>query len=386
MLNRAPTVMQPNTFESKRFTFGRPPSIGLPRQRSGSNASYGVKQEWFGSAPAVAVWNVSGQDLELVPLDFPLERTHREIAEDATEVAKRITNVLRELSIETEFDDKKGKAKCTTNDYVCFRIRLYAADETRQPVIVEIQRRTGPASSFMRSCRLILDGAEGCLSTTLKQHIAPSSFPKKPLGSLKCLQSVELTEPPTVDPTENVLSMLRSNKLDTNVLGLENLCFLTDLLKTNRSDAVRASKSALLSEDVREEIHALAERDVFVSDNEDHSLLSDKLRHLSLRVMANSLSVCQQDGCLSADVRNQKWFTEHLIPSLLDELNLAATSSNNAFQAACSVLSLVSCSDQAKAVVIDNGGIAILERAHQFALQRHDLLAGETLRCLEIIR
>lgn len=379
MMMSAPALREPGLFESKGLSFGKPPPMRISRP---STVTFGVKQEWSGSTSAV--WDVKGQDLGLVPLDFPLERTHREINDDASTVAARICDVLRALSIETEFDDEKAKAKCKTNDCVSFRIRLYAGNESGEPVIVEVQRRNGSASSFMRSCRAILDAAEGKVTQSAQPTLPP--FMPKPISQMKCLQSIPQSFADPTNPMDNVMNMLRSNNRDTNVLGLENLCSLADPVKTVLAVAIQVSQSVIFGADVREEIRSLTERDVFAVDDEGLSRHAEQLRHLALIVFANALSVCSKDGCLVEAVKKEKWFADHLIPSLLDEIKRAQSCANNAYQAACCVQSLVSCSDVAKQLVVDNGGVAILEQAHAFGASRHELLASETMLCLKMIQ
>lgn len=331
----------PSLFESRGSSgllFGKTPPIGISRPPVGlkplsrQEDPFAVKKEWCGVADST-IWDVKGEDLEQIPLGFQLERTHREIRDaDAAEVASRITKTLCQLSIEAEYDCKQAKAKCKTNDYVGFRIRLFAGGENGQPVVVEVQRRCGSASSFMRSCRAILDAAEGKTVAVPAQKKLP---PFKPVSQMKCLQSVIKQEEKKDDGSEaaldGVLDMLRSKRSDLNVLGLENLVCLTDPLKTCPVAALRVSRCVAVGDDkfdVREEIRMLTERDVFASGFEEEETAArhmDHLRHLALQIFANSLSMCSKDGCLSLACE-QKWFADHLIPSLVDELKRARSS------------------------------------------------------------
>jgi len=373
----------------------QPPSLFPAKSAPVSSSPFGVKKEWSGKTSA-AVWNVKSDDLDLVPVDYPLERTHREIYQDATTVAKRISEALCGMSIETEYVSEKAKAKCKTNDCVSFRIRLYAGNETGEPVVVEIQRRCGSASSFMRSCRAILDSAEGKEVKTLAQAGQPRTLPpfmmKKPLGQMKCLQSLPPLKAPSLSMSpdvslDNVVNMLQSNKRDVNILGLENLCSLTDPVKTLPAAAVSVSKSIILGCDkhnVRQDIRNLTECDIFgVEDDVALARHVNHVRHLALQVFANALGVCCKDGCLTDAVQQQSWFVEYLIPSLLDELKRAETNSSNAYHAAECLQSLIASSPSSRQTLVNNGGVAILEEAHTVGLRRHELLGSETKRCLE---
>jgi hypothetical protein len=365
-----------------------------PLSKMASKASsFGVKNEWSGVASADASWNVKGEDLEVVPVDYPLERTHREISDaDASLVAARISEALASMSIETEFDCKNAKAKCKTGDYVGFRIRLYAGDESGQPVVVEVQRRCGSVSSFMSTCRAILSAAEGKPTS----QAAEKRGPPTPVGELKCLASEfqkELNVGEEADAAlAGVIRMMRSSQLDTNLLGIENLVSLTDPIKTSPSVALAVSKSIALGDDkydMREEIRLLTERDVFASDTNDReegiSPPAEQLRHFALIVFANALSVCAKDGSLEGAVKSQSWFSEQLVPSLLGELRRAPSNAINAYQAACCLSSLLSCSNCTRRLFLENSVNDVLQQAHSFGQSRHSLLARETELCLKLL-
>jgi len=392
----------PTFGKSPPLGISRPPSFGLkkPSLSTAKDGSFDVKREWTALAPASSIWNVKADELEPVPMDFPLERTNREITNaDGREVASRITQVLSSLSIEAEFDCEKAKAKCKTSDYVAFRIRLYAGGEGGQPVVVEVQRRCGSTSSFMRSCRAILDAAEGkeAIATPAKK-VPP--FMKKPIGQMKCLQSAVSNDKDQTESVkcaesalDGVVSMLRSKMHDTNILALENLCCLTDPVKTSPSVALVVSKCVCFGcdgdkLDIREEIRALTERDVFspgYEHDETQKKQMDHLRHLAFMVFANALSMTSKDGCLGASIKDQKWFGEYLIPALCDELRMASTNTCNAHQAASCLTSLLACSSHARRLFMDNGGTDVLKEAKEFGETRHALLAEETGRCLKAL-
>lgn len=390
--------------------FGAPPKIGIKPLGGGlsraRSSSVSVEREWSGKVRESA-WNVKAEDLEMVPLDFPLERTHREIVDDASLVASRITGALADLSIEAEYDDEKARAKCKTSEYVCFRIRLFSGGEGGQPVVVELQRRSGSASVFMHSCRAILNAAEGKAAAVKAAGGAPGPvtkrmppFMKVPISQMKCLQPVVAKEAPaakadaTVEALEKVMSMLRRKQYDSRVLALENLCCLTDPVKTSPDVAVRVSKYVALGDekyDIREELREMMERDVFlpsgyvVAADEDDDASGDHAEHLrclAFRALANALQLCSKDGCLVAAVKDQVWFAEQLIPSLQDELKMAETSASIAQEAASSLHSLLSCSDVARRQFVNNGGLEVLQQANEFGVTRHALLAEETGRCM----
>jgi hypothetical protein len=371
----------------KPLPFGkaRPSSLPAPHNID----IFSVKNEWCGSSTP-STWDVTGESLEMVPWSFPLERTHREILADAAAVAARISNVLRTLSVEAEFCSEKAKVKCKTADYVCFRIRLFSGGESGQPVVVEVQKRSGSSSSFMTTCRAILDAAEGKEFQATKEkkaHLISTS-----IGSMSCLASVVTQrqdfETESASALEGVLCMIRSEKRDSHILGLENLCALMDPVRTTPAIALRVSKSILLVDENREEIRLLTDHDIFTSDFDLDSTQmahADHLRHLALRAFATSLEVCSKDGCLTDALTSQKWFADCLIPSLVDELKRVETNANNAYHAASCIHSMVACAPGFVHSLSQNGGIVAVEKAHEYGRTRHELLAHETQLCLKCV-
>jgi hypothetical protein len=216
-------------------------------------------------------------------------------------------------------------------------------------------------------------------------------FTKKPVGQMECLKGVRANDviADAHGGLDKVMDMLRSNQRESNIIGLESLCCLTDPLKTSHAVATQVSKYIIVGHDkydVREEIRVLTERDVFISEDDNGlSRHADQLRHLALIVFANSLALCSKDNFLADAIKEQTWFSEYLIPSLMDELKRAECCANNAYQAACCMHSLISCSEVARKLVLDCGAVNVLEKAYAYGIRRHDLLATETKRCLESI-
>lgn len=390
MMMRSPALQMPPSGSG----ISKAPSLGLakptPLGRTRSE-SLKVKQTWTG-VTAPCAWDVKGEDLDLVPMDFPLERTHRTIeGADATEVAKRISDALRSHSIEAKFESNPVKAKCKTNDLVSFRIRLYAGGENGLPVVVEVQRRSGSASSFMKSCRAILAAAEGKLAAeeASKKRMPPSM---KPMGEMKCVKAKPL--PPisvavvTEDSVKRALVMVRSEQKDKNVLGLEDLVSLTDPIKTSPGVSAAVSKCVVLGDekyDIREDLRAFTDRDVFEGDGEEEAVLkhAERVRQLALTVFANALNVCSRDGCLTAALAEQSFFKDQFMSPLVDELKLCETSSCCAIQATRCIGSLLESSMSARRFLQSCGVAQALEDAHDYGKVFNDMLAEESARCLK---
>jgi len=339
-------------------------------------------------------WNVKPEDLEMLSEDFLLERTNREIHDsDATQVASRISDALKKLSIMAEYDGQKAKAKCQTQDFVSFRIRLYAGGMSGQPIIVEVQRRSGGARSFMQSCRAILSAAEGKMleSKLMAPPTSPPAAIMRPISQMKCLQAVlqETDDSVVLSALEKVVDMLNKSQRDTQILALENLCCLTDPIKTTPKGATLAAKSVVLRSEkicLRDEIVVVFTQCTEQEDEESErgEKLHDKARHLCLRAFSNSLTLLAQAGSLKESVANdgEAWFVDRLLPQLLDEMKDAATAPNNAYLAACCVTCLL-CARTAVDTMDRMEGIKTMRDAHHVGCQIHELLERETGRCLD---
>lgn len=377
-----PRIARPDQVEIK----GQVPWMNLPsRVSKGRSDSVTMEKEWSGNIPT-ANWNVQPQCLELVPLDFPLERTHREIPDaDASIVAARISQALQKLSIDAEFCDHTARAKCKTEDFVSFRIRLYAGGEGGQPVIVEVQRRTGPVRSFMHTCRSIIAAAEG----KEFQHEKPSG--PKPVACtsfMKCLKGATVKVDPygdCISSLHRIVDLLRDKRIDVNVLGMEDLCSLTDPMKTILKTAEITAKAVVIGIDnfcLRDEIYLVLQRaSDHIMDADDKGMdYGERLRTLALKVFALSLNLSVQFKCLEGPVNEQSWFVEVLVPMLLTEIDRSQDSPLRACIAISCVNSL--CTTSIKSVILAMKAVESIRAAEAIGNQRHELLATEASRCL----
>mmetsp|Transcript_5208 Transcript_5208/g.9217 ORF Transcript_5208/g.9217 Transcript_5208/m.9217 type:complete len:287 (-) Transcript_5208:1582-2442(-) len=282
---------------------------------------------------------------------------------------------------------------------VSFRIRLFAGDENlQQPVVVEIQRRSGPPSCFMRVCRKILDGAEGAeivAEDVPARKKMPPWIKKTPVSGLKCIQEAAAKREPEAEANSGIyksLDLLRSKDKDVNMLGLENLCLLTNPLKTRPDIALICCKAVIYGEnsvEIREEIGVMLQKDAFLPEEFEADAMKElfeKCRHLALVLLSNVLELTSKDGCLAESVKSEKWFAEFLIPSLLDEVKSFESSSNNAYEAACGLTCLAACSDIARRLMEENSAVEDLMSAYSFAVRNHELLANELERSLKALR
>lgn len=237
------------------------------------------------SSANIYVWGLSSAPT--LPEFHPLERATVFVPNSTpSNVARRISGILRDRSIEAEYDDDKAKVKCTTAEGVDFRVRLYRGrGQFNHGIIVEVQRRFGSSLVFHGDTQAILDAAQG-----------KPTPPPPVMTSMNNLPEVSDDEDDDVDDylsppsAESSLSMV--NKMlslpgfDSQYLGLQTLSSLVDPENLSLSTA-RGVSNKLLSADseVGQKVFAS-----IVSKKSDEA--SKTLRNMSLDILANAMRAC----------------------------------------------------------------------------------------------
>ena len=153
----------------------RPPTVGgaASRPKPPPMASQGdiidMEEYRAGKAESSAVpsgkssnWTPSNP--RPVPAFYPLEKSTRLVEfETAVEVAARLSESLRYMSVQAIYDDETATASLFTSENVEMHMCLWKTPNTAQQegVLVELQRRKGDSMVFHRYARRILDAAVG---------------------------------------------------------------------------------------------------------------------------------------------------------------------------------------------------------------------------------
>lgn len=349
-------------------SYGAMTSVGPPSlSRSGQNASISTLQAKTLSVPIVREtetpkdsgrWNLV--DVPVLPEYHPLERTAVLVPHSSpSQVSTRISDVLRDRSIEAFYEDEKAKVKCTTADGVDFRVRLYRGrGEFKHGIIVEVQRRFGVSVNFHADTMAILDAAQG------------KAPPPPPLGASSVLPLVSDSEDDyQTDGTSSlamVSTMLKHPGYDSHYLALQTLSSLTNVTKVGPSTARKVSIELLKPDnEVGSKVLALV---IDKKKEEDHMF---NLQVMSMTVIANAIQAV--NGAVSDMVR------EHLRPVLLQELR-QAESNPRAAQMAARCLEYLLAGDH------DVGEVcSLLETAEQAGKARHAGLQRQAQICLDKI-
>jgi len=293
---------------------------------------------YFNAKPAAAAKpeplfpdsNWTPKQLRPVPAFYPLEKSSR-LVEDETveEVAFRLSNCLRALSVQAEYCNDTATANLMTSENVEMHLSLWktSAQSPSQGIVVELQRRKGDSIAFHRYSRTILEAAA--------DELDPNDLPEELLDDMmyskkvQRLLSSELKNDKNQEHENAVIAieiahgLLMKDRMDARRLGLESLCLLTDPRKTGYITAVLTSHVVLLGttdgveipgslltvetsegpfQEIRDTILGLVqfsrigedeqddEDDLEVSADKEHMTL---LHNLALAVLANSLDVIE---------------------------------------------------------------------------------------------
>lgn len=315
-----------------------------------------------GHAVLATTESVGFWTLDIVPTlpeYHSLERTAVFVPHTAPrEVSKRISEVLRQRSIESSYDDEKAKVRCTSAEGVDFRIRLYRGrGRFSHGIIVEVQRRFGISNAFHSDTMAILKGAEG------KVQAPPSpNSSNLPLVS----ESEDDYLPSGSSSLHMVSKMLNHDGYDSYYLAFQTLQSLTDASKMGGPTARAVSKQLLSIEnnDVGYKVLSL----ILDKDKEDEMY---KLRSMAMVVLANSLHA------VNGSINEMLW--EQLRPVLIQELRNSEKTPRNAVQAARAIEIMISKERNLSDIH------SALEFAHECGKARHAALERQTKMCLDQI-
>jgi len=298
-LRRPPAVSRLN---SSGHNSGKPMRMSSHNINNSMAQNQSSKRTNPSSSRAVTNWSVSDTHVRHIPSFYPLETSSRSVHDTPANIASRISDCCRLLSVHAEYNDELATAELKTEDHVEIHVTLWNGDEPEissnhsnsssnalsegkedasaqvpKPIkttIIEAQRRKGCAVTYHRYCRNLLDAAAGNFIAPVdargnvdvecqpKQVQYPRLELKRNDGRGHLKSGLESAPRPSVsgivlddsepEPAENSLlaleiaaSLLAKDRIDARRLGMESLCLLTDPTKTGMDTAVLASQLVL---------------------------------------------------------------------------------------------------------------------------------------------
>ncbi|GAX14141.1 hypothetical protein FisN_8Hh020 [Fistulifera solaris] len=392
-------------------------------------------------------WNP--QQLRPPPAFYPLEKSTRVIeGATATEIAKRISDCLRTLSVHAQYNDEAATANLLTDENVELHLCLWQtpAEYHPQGIMVELQRRKGDSIAFHRYSRSILDAAVMDSDYTPLDDFSAAKYKK-----VERMLSIEMNNRDLKEQENAIIaieiahSLLKKDRLDATLLGLESLCLLTDPRKTGHVTAVLAAHVVLLGsiqgisieelgetpsdvmldespfQEIREHILNLVQFNKIVDmeeaadeveesiDEEHHKVL----HNLALAVLANSLDVIEQSDRFNDMDDNEPEDTkprarlrttssnevaeeflhqagEHsqrdILKTLVAELGKAEAKPHNATLSAKCIGSLLRASEEARKRAQELGAKQVVQTALDVGVRTHLKLETECKKVATILQ
>lgn len=394
------------------------------------------------AAVVVSTSNWSPKSLRPVPAFYPLEKSSRLIDDSLSEVATRLSDCLRVLSVHASYDDEAATANLVTAENVEMHLSLWATSRDNK-IVVELQRRNGCSITFHRYSRYILDAAIGDFDVEdfgVKGSDIDSAYSKKVerLLSRHVTTESQSEEENAVIALEIAHGLLMKDRMDARQLGLESLCLLTDPRKTGTVTALIAARVILLGttideenntlvfdespfEEIRQTILSLVQfrrigEEVDYLDEDD---LSDKdrindsehlglLHNLALAVLANALDVMEnldsfgnepeettkpsaRARTTSSDMANtfmndaQNVTQKDILSTLISELGKATMKPHNACLSAKCLRSLLGASKDARLRAKELGAKAVVSTALDVGVRTHAKLETECKKVEKVL-
>jgi hypothetical protein len=236
-----------------------------------------------------------------------------------------------------------------TPHHVKLSIRLFSDAEQ---VVVEVQRRSGCCFLFHQAAKAILRSAKGM---KLQQQ------PTFSVPDCVKAQANEVSQQP--DPTEEAVeiasSMLKKERYDCHLLGMESLVQLTKATSTSSKAAL-----ALVHGNVLDTILSLIQSWRMTQDEQEQQVITDEMEQdyfammhrNALTVLANCLNALEQTGELSQVIGSQeRLVADELLSVLIDELASAEERPHDACQACKCLKTLLRSSQATKLRVLELG-------------------------------
>jgi hypothetical protein len=234
-----------------------PHAASLPASKPAQSDEIIDKASFFGKAEEPetqarpkSVWACT--NLRPVPAFYPLEKSSRFVDDELPNVTDRLTECLRVLSVQAEYNNETASAYLMTSEHVEMHLSLWKTTGEKSGIVVELQRRKGDSIAFHRYSRFILDAAIGDFDVTehIKTHGEDIDFVYS--KKVQRLLNVELGRSDATEHENAVIAieiahgLLMKDRMDARQLGLESLCLLTDPKKTGITTALITSHVILL--------------------------------------------------------------------------------------------------------------------------------------------
>jgi hypothetical protein len=189
--------------------------------------------------------------LRTIPNVYMVERSSRILNEHEhklTDITRMLSECFRVLGIQARYYDLPAGVALLTPEQVEIYVYLWKTGGGNQ-VCVEVHRRCGDSVTFHRYARHILEAAVGDFDPDTYKDYSDFHYLKAAEKMLRTeLTKIDDQAHESLVAIELAAGLIKKDRLDARVLGMESLCILTDPRKTNVSTALLASRVVLFGE------------------------------------------------------------------------------------------------------------------------------------------
>ena len=330
-------------------------------------------------------WCISDEaPIPQIPMFYPIEKTHVILNDTASTIASNLSNHLKQHSIAYEIDPNNPCiVKCSTPNHVHFMIRLYSMSDS---ILVELQRVSGCALTFHSACKHVLNAAKGDTKPApSKPSLKRSSRPKLSRPS-KISNRSNNNHERIQESLELVNSLLKKDRIDANLLGIESLHMLTNPDISGLDSAIIASKVVLSGapdDCIKEKVQSLVQYWRLDEDEDDKELEDifdckhySKMRNHALAILSNALEVLSSQGLLQ--IEEDSWLADTFLSILLSDLKQSSTRPHDGTISAKCLCILVKQSNEIRQRALEYGAADVLYSTLLFSRCANDGLAKES--------
>eukprot|EP00586_Coscinodiscus_wailesii_P003877 CAMPEP_0172480948 /NCGR_PEP_ID=MMETSP1066-20121228/6479_1 /TAXON_ID=671091 /ORGANISM="Coscinodiscus wailesii, Strain CCMP2513" /LENGTH=339 /DNA_ID=CAMNT_0013242787 /DNA_START=231 /DNA_END=1250 /DNA_ORIENTATION=+ len=323
-------------------------------------------------------WTIADDELPNLPWDCPLLKTHALIRDvPPSVIVRRISEVMRHLSIAAFFDNKKATVNAETMNNITFKVQLYNdidQDEGMTGVIVEVQRMSGCAYSFSGIYRSIIRACNG-VAMEERHKVLPKLILPTQIDSTLRMQRCDVS-----NALEAVRALVGKDDIETNLLGMESLVILTDMSKTAKDEVICVAKAIFDDVTIRDRVLM----PIMSHDVETKHGSQCILHRYALNVLLNALIVFLSMGRLGDVVRKHGYMGADLVSVLLKHVQRCETKPHDACLSIKCLVALMNVAEL-KDVAMRCGIQQIMQESHSVGECHHSFLRRESLVLLHAL-
>lgn len=343
---------------------------------------------------AHSLWPVTEKNIQQVPYFYPLEKGTLFLEHvSVTDLVLRIVNFLRRNSVHAHYEASVASLEGETQDHVKFVLKLWLdknqihKEGPQHGTMVEMTRLDGCSVHYMKLRRCLIAAIKG-----EKERESVNDCLTRPV-SFRTRNKADLGDDEDVidSPLRVIVEMMKHKHLETREMGVQALCSLTDPTITDHHTIVVTAKAVVLGTDEcgREARKLLFS--ILLERNTDHdkegamATIRRHLRNGAVRSASHCLAQVLDNQTLITKFRADSTIVDtwiSLVPSLVDDLDLASTRPHDAYFSEVCLSILINLSKGAQTCAVENGILPALSKAHEYGKWNYLALEQESLNLL----